>query len=363
MKKINLLLCLAAGLLAVSACNEFQSTGQAGTLSLVILEGDAPLTKASGTTELSYEKKINDLQIFIFEGSTLFRYERITQGLGTLPYSRNFGSVKAGAYRVWVVANADDLGDVSTEEELASTVIQLTDCGLTDAEGFVMAGSGDVLVSNGASATAAVALTRFAARVRLVSVTNELPASYADAGAVTVQSVFLINALGTWNLGGVGSASEWVNLGGREAGFQSSNNAGKFISSEDQVNPSDYLEQVYRTEAIQIARGATQSFSDCCLYSFPNDLTGDHTGNSATASSGALTRLVVLATVNGEDWWYPVTLFKDGSGLLRNTSYDVRLTLRATGSSDPNEPVGKGNLSATVSVSKWEAGAEYDETI
>ena len=363
MRRIHLFLLCAAGLLAVAACNEFQNAGQTGTLSLVVVEGGTPSTKASGTSELSYEKKINDLQIFIFEGETLFRYDRVTQGLGTLPYSRNFGSVKAGAYRVWAVANARDLSDVTTEEELASAAIYLTDCGLTDAEGFVMAGSGDVLVSNGSAATASVPLARFAARVRLVSVTNEVPETYADGGAVTVQSVFLVNALGTWNLGGSGTASEWVNLGGREAGSQASNNPGDVISSEDQVNPSEYLEHVYRTEAAQIANGSTHSFSNCCLYSFPNDVSDDHTGNSATLSSGALTRLVVLATVNGEDWWYPVTLFKNGDGLERNTSYDVRLTFRATGSDDPNEPVGKGDLSAVVSVRAWESGAEYNETI
>ena len=363
MKRISLFLFLAAGLLALPACNEVQPSDPSGTLSVVIVDGDAPATKASDTSERTYERKINNLQIFVFDSGTLYRYERIDRNLNSFPYTKDFGSVKAGNYSVWVVANADDLGDVASEEELAETCIFLTDCGLTDAEGFVMADSGSVTVSNGSTATAAVSLTRFASRVRLVSVTNEVPEAYSDAGAVTVQGVFLINALGTWNLAGSGSASEWVNLGGRDQGAASSSDPGDYISSSGQVNPYEYVDHVYRDETVRITNGSTQTFSNCCLYSFPNDLSGDHTGNTATNSSGALTRLVVMVTVNGEDWWYPVTLYKNGSGLERNTSYDVRLTLRGTGSTDPNEPVGKGDLTAVVSVTSWEAGAEYDETI
>lgn len=363
MKKVCMLLSLAAGLLALSACNEFHMKTPTGELSVVIVDDDVIATKASDTSERSYERKINDLQIFVFDDGTLFRYERIDRNLTSFPYTKSFGQIKSGTYTVWAVANADNLSDVTSEEELAETFIFLTDCGVTDDTGFVMAGSRTVTVGNGSTATAAVSITRFASRVRLVSVTNEVPEAYSDAGAVTVQGVFLINALSAWNLAGSGSASDWVNLGGRDEGAEASSDPGDYISSIGQVNPLEYADHVYKDETVRIVNGSAHTFSNCCLYSFPNDVSSDHTGNTATGYSGALTRLVVLATVNGEDWWYPVTLYKDGSGLERNTSYDVRLTLRGTGSDDPNEPVGKGNLTAVVSVTTWEAGAEYDETI
>lgn len=362
MKKAFLMLSALLTAFLFTACADRELTGS-GTLSLVISDGNGLMTKASDVTELAYEKAVNNLQIFIFEGETLFRYEKISSGLGTLPYSKTYTAMKAGAYQVYAVANAGDLGDVATEAALQEKVVKLSDCSLTASQGFVMAGNATTVVGNGAAATASVALTRFAARVRLVSVKNEVPASYAQSGAITVKSVFLINALGTWNLGGTGAASEWVNLGGRASGKQASTTKSDYIAAASQVNPSAYQTQVFRADGSSVANNVQKDYTDCCLYSFPNAVTTDHTGNTATTSDGAFARLVVLATVNGADWWYPVTLFKDGKGLERNTSYDVRLVIRGTGSTDPNEPVGKGDLTAEVSVNPWTSGAEYTETI
>ena len=74
-------------------------------------------------------------------------------------------------------------------------------------------------------------------------------------------------------------------------------------------------------------------------------------------------RLVVLATVNGADWWYPVTLLKDGIGLERNTTCDVTLTIWASGSADPNEPVAEAVLTATLSRTTWDSGPSYSEPL
>lgn len=362
MKRLFLTLSALLATFLFTACTDRELPGP-GTLSLVISDGGAMSTKASDVTELSYEKTVNNLQIFIFEGETLFRYEKVSSGLGTLPYSKTYTALKAGAYAVYVVANAADMGDVATEAALQEKVIHLSDCSLTASQGFVMAGSATAMVGSGSTETAAVSLTRFAARVRLVSVTNEVPATYAQSGAVTVKSAFLINALGTWNLGGIGEASEWVNLGGRASGKQASTTKSDYLATAGQVNPSAYQAQVFRADGSSIANSVAKNYTDCCLYSFPNAVTTDHTGNTATTTDGAFARLVVLATVNGADWWYPVTLFKEGKGLERNTSYDVRLIIRGTGSTDPNEPVGKGDLTAEVTVNPWSPGAEYTETI
>lgn len=361
-KKILMLSLVLTAFLSVS-CADWIAPEEAGTLSVVIADADGLPTKASDVTELAYEKAVSNLQIFIFEGETLFRYEKITAGIGSLPWSKTYTALKAGSYKVYVVANAADLSTVSTEAALNRQAVKLSDCSLDAGKGFVMAGNATAAVGSGSTATAAVSLTRFAARIRLVSIENQVPATYASGGAVTVKSMFLVNALGSWNLGGDAAASEWVNLGGRAAGKQASTTRSDYIAAQSQVNPAAYQPQVFRADGSSVANGVIKSYTDYCFYSFPNAVTDDHTGNTATAAAGALTRLVVLATVNGVDWWYPVTLFKDGKGLERNTSYDVRLILRATGSTDPNEPVGKGDLTATVSVNPWNPGAEYTETI
>ena len=55
--------------------------GDVHSLSIVIADGEGVVTKASNVTELAYEKAISNLQVFIFEGETLFKYEKITSGM------------------------------------------------------------------------------------------------------------------------------------------------------------------------------------------------------------------------------------------------------------------------------------------
>lgn len=360
MKSYCMTCLLTAAVLSLTACSEAFPSGQEGSLSVVIDGGK--VTKVSDTGELDYEQAVRDVQIFLFAGASLYSYEKVDTRSRPLPYVRTYTGVHAGSYKVHVVANGPDLSGVATEAELLGHDVQLSDCRLDAASGFVMAGSAAAAVGE-SEVRVPLAVQRFAARVRLVSIENQVPAAYADGGAVTVKGVFLVNALGSWNLAGSGTASEWVNLGGRTAGRPAATERSDFLFAAGQVHPAAYRAQVFRSESQGIARGTRQTFDDCCLYTFPNAVTSDNTGNTATESAGAFTRLVVLASVDGADWWYPVTLFKDGKGPQRNTTYDVKLTLRATGSTDPNEPVGAGSLTAAVSAKGWLSGVKYTETL
>ena len=88
----------------------------------------------------------------------------------------------------------------------------------------------------------------------------------------------------------------------------------------------------------------------------------DYVKNMITGAAqmdGAI--LVVAATVSGKQYYYPVVL--DDATLDRNKTYTVGLTITGLGSEDPNQPVVKGSISASITVSGWIAGATYDETI
>jgi hypothetical protein len=253
---------------------------------------------------------------------------------------------------------------VTTEAQLQSTAVSLSDCGLTVGSGFVMAGSVQrLVVVSGESQAVSLTLERFAARVRVASITNQVPSTYAEGGAVTIKGIFLENAPTRWNLLGTGEPSEWANLGGRVDGRPSSTTAADYITAATQV-PEAFRDQLFQSGTGFLARGATVRPDSCFLYAFPNAKSVDHTGATATQQNGALSRVVVLARVNGADWWYPLTLWQQGEGLERNTSYDVALTLRATGSSDPNEPVTAAQLAATITTANgWSAGANYTEPL
>ena len=347
---------------AAAACTPWRPSAGEGTLTVVI-PGSGFQTKASsGTTAYSYEESIHQLQLLLFKGDTRCDYLSLDAASVNFPYTQQYPSLGAGSYRVYVVANGPDLGAVTTESALSETVIHLTDCGLTDDTGFVMMGDEGVEIVSGAASRVNLFLQRYASRVRVTSIRNCLPADYADGGAMTIKGVFLINALQDWNLGAVGTPSGWLNLGGREAGKAASTNREDYISRADQV-PAAYRPYLYRTLSVSLARNQEYVPDAACFYSYPNGVSTDHPGPEATEQTGAPARLIVLAGVNGADWWYPVTLLKNGTGLERNTTYDVALTICATGSADPNEPVMNASLAATVTSMAWNIGSNYAEPL
>ena len=94
------------------------------------------------------------------------------------------------------------------------------------------------------------------------------------------------------------------------------------------------------------------------FYCYPNSTTTDATGWSSSFTARK-TRLVVAATIGGTKYYYPVVIDTPA----RNTAYTVELTITGLGSTDPDKPVQKGSITASVTVEGWASGAVYNETI
>ena len=71
------------------------------------------------------------------------------------------------------------------------------------------------------------------------------------------------------------------------------------------------------------------------------------------------TRIVVTATIGGTKYYYPVLI----DFPVRNSAYTVELTITGLGSTDPDKPVEKGTINASVTVEGWATGSIYNETI
>ena len=69
MRRIIALLGILTTFVMLSSCSGSLATVQEGSLTLIISEGG--LTKASDVTQLGYESKVNQLQVFLFEGTAL----------------------------------------------------------------------------------------------------------------------------------------------------------------------------------------------------------------------------------------------------------------------------------------------------
>ena len=361
MKKASLILTALMGVLALSSCNK-DIVPEGGNVEVDPLESseiildlnfpEAVATKAVSayTTAQTYESQVNSVQILVFDSAgKIDKY--LNAGNKTSGISI---STTAGAKAVWAVVNGPDLKSIGTLSELQGTAITLGGNNSTTAStGFIMAGSNTCTVGT-SSVSCAITVSRFVSRVALVSVTNSLPASY---GSLTVNCAYLANVVGNQNLAGNASAATWYNKFGRAD--ESTQVSSHIIDGSTYKASCEAL--TYKGISGTAAVGASHTPSTpYLLYCFPNSST-TAPGKFSTSFTAQRSILVVKATVGGAACYYPVVL--DDAAPARNASYTVALTITGPGSSDPNEPVQKGNMTASITVSPWSSGAVYDETI
>ena len=329
-----------------SDCEPCQEETRASLNVSLDFEDDAQTRATAYVTAQTYETAVNSVQVLVFDSSgALNSY----QDAGTKTSGISI-STTAGTKTVWAVVNGPDLSSVTTLSALQSKTIDLGSNSTANATGFVMAGSATCTVGASA-ATASISVKRFAARVALAKVNNSLPGSY---GALTINNVTLINVAGNQNLAGNASVSTWYNKMGRKDGATASS---QIIDGSTYTASHPTL--TYRSVGSSVANGASHSPSTPYLfYTFPNPSTSDATGWSSSFTARK-TRLVVAATIGGTKYYYPVVIDTPA----RNTAYTVELTITGLGSTDPDKPVQKGSITASVTVEGWASGAVYNETI
>ena len=348
---------LAVACAALAACNKDLPEVTApveqgeGQITFTIDAEKAVETKAvtAYTTAQTYESQVNKVQVFVFgsDGAINFYKDLGTSTSGTI-------STTAGTKTVWAVVNGPDLSGIGTLSALQATAVDLAANSTTAATGFVMAGNASVTVSAGSSANCGITVSRLVSRVALQSIVNQLPASY---GAITIDRVFLCNVVGNQNIAGSAAASTWYNKDGRAD--ESTRNTAHIIDGSTYKASCEAL--TFKSVGSSLNNGASLTPSTPYLfYSYPNSSTTAPNGFQASFAAKR-TVLTVVATISGTKYYYPVVL--DDATLDRNKTYTVGLTITGLGSDDPDKPVSKGSISASITVSGWTAGANYNETI
>ena len=309
-------------------------------------EDDNHTKATSYVTSQTYETAVNNVQVLVFDSTgALNAYVDADKSVTGITINTT-----AGSKTVWAVVNGPDLSSVTTVSGLSAMAIDLGDNSTTASAGFVMAGSTTCTVSS-STATASISVRRFVARVALAKVSNSLPDSY---GSLTVNSVALINVVGNQNLAGAATPSTWYNKMGRKDGA---------TASSQIIDGSSYLAScptlTFRSISSSVANGSSLTPSTPYLLScYPNSTSPDAEGWSSSFTARK-TRLVVTATISGTKYYYPIVI----DAPTRNTAYTVELTITGLGSTDPDKPVVKGSINASVYVQGWSAGAVYEETI
>jgi len=279
-----------------------------------------PSAKVS-TDSKPYEDKLSSLQILVFNSSGyLDKYLAV----GTLTDSIAI-SVSTGKKTVWAVGNAPDLSSVATLSSLGSVMIDLEENSRED--GFVMAGHSDCTLAPSVKTICPVTVNRLVCRVVLEKIVNQLPAAY---GQIQVVDAWLSHVAGNCALSGSESPSLWYNTDGY---------------CTDDLDVRDLL---YNDIGKSLENGSSLTLQDSHFYCFPNN-------------SSSTTALVVKVVVGAQTCYYPVLL--DASPLQSNATCSVRLTVTGLGSADPDIPVEKGTISASITVAPWAEGPDYDTTI
>ena len=254
-----------------------------------------------------------------------------------------------GDKTIWAVVNEPDVSQITTLANLKKVAVDLgSHNSTTESKGFVMAGSATCTL-DGSSVSASISVKRIAARIALQKINNSLPASY---GSITIENAVLTNVAGNQQLDCSASISTWYNRMGR-----------KDNGTKDQIINSSSLAShptlTFKDISTSVANGQSLSPETPYLfYTFQNPTSYDATGWSSTFSVRK-TRLVVTATVGTTKYYYPITIDTPA----RNTAYCVELTIAGLGSTDPDIPVEKGIITATVTVDPWQQGEVYNATI
>ena len=193
-------------------CVPCEETNENGTLAISLLFDETTPTKAvtAYTTSQTYEKQVNNVQVFIFDEDGKVN---IYKDAGTTQ-SNIAISTTTGKKTVWAVVNGPDLSNVASLSELEDVAVDLAANSTTASNGFLMAGSTSCTVST-TSTTANVSVSRLVARVALQKVVNKLPEGY---GTITINNVVLSNVVGNQNIAGDAAAATWYNKMGRKDG-------------------------------------------------------------------------------------------------------------------------------------------------
>lgn len=319
-----------------------------GSITLTV-ECDEPAIESRAvsayTTVEDYEAVVKKAEFFVFDATSgvMNSYLSLTNPTVTAgQLAAQTLTCTQGSKHIYAVLNGGSISGLSavrTEAAFQSKVSDLSHNGRSTDTGFTMIGRLDKTV-NGDNQAASITVKRLAFRVVLQKITNS-----SSLGALEVKSVFLINSAKQLSLQMTNESTLPItstvgyNIAGKKTGSSS------FVAASSST--SDVPDMLFQDHVTSIAQGSSSSTRKM-VYGYPHTSTGTNTP-----------RLVVLASLAGNDYYYPMNI----PSPLANDTFTIELTIKNIGSSDPNLPVETGSASVTVTVGGWTSKTGIDTTI
>lgn len=375
LEKLFLLGAIAFGLAACS--NEDTPVVQQAknaTMSLKIVQGG---TRAIGIPDdiTAGESKIKRLDVFVFNGDAVDGHKQAT---GEDVTEVKDIAVTTGSRTMVVVANATaDMGTITSKAALLGKVAsdlaaQTLENGLlmtseVTEEFTIQAGknyygyaAGQTPAGNEISVGVPVKLTRVPARVALVNAVTQFTGSYAEF-TFEPEEIFLFNAkkqskyfgnpgalvAGTELLSGVDLSS----FGGplKPAAWETADYLKDAFTSLDILSEKQVYYYVFENDAsvqptVLSIKGKIKKADD--TYADADEFPGVFDDDDYTYYS-------IVVNANKEGYTYEGDTPKD-SKILRNTQYNISVTIKHLGKDDPTDPPTEAaTLDVKVEVTDW----------
>lgn len=382
--KIRQLISVALAALLLISCSKTESGEnpgkKAGTSKLTIsLKGEksaaaagalAPGSKASGTPTELEEGTINDFIVYVFksDGSNDIEPKAVTVNDPGTDLTVVDLEITTDATEVYVVANTASTATTQTalmavtkKSELQVVTGRLfagTTLGSTSSQlknNLWMSGRADVNPDYGGKVTASVTLSYIAARLRITSVT------ISDENLTDLSTDLVLNEITVLNAGGASKLIPAKDETSLIPSFTASASEPFYIAGMDMTDQSNIPGVYGQNNALKLAlTGGNSAKIDATnnpnyFYLFENN---------GIAFEGEPTIITLKATYKGTREVYYSVLFKaDPDGTLgldnqiieRGNSYDIAMTIKKLGNSEPSLPALKTLVDITITPATWAA--------
>ncbi len=379
--KLEKLFLLGAIALGLAACSNEDTPvvqqAKNATMSLKIVQGG---TRAIGIPDdiTAGESKIKRLDVFVFNGDAVDGHKQAT---GEDVTEVKDIAVTTGSRTMVVVANATaDMGTITSKAALLGKVAsdlaaQTLENGLlmtseVTEEFTIQAGknyygyaAGQTPAGNEISVGVPVKLTRVPARVALVNAVTQFTGSYAEF-TFEPEEIFLFNAkkqskyfgnpgalvAGTELLSGVDLSS----FGGplKPAAWETADYLKDPFESLDILSEQRVYYYVFENDAS--VQPTVLSIKGKIKKSSADDDYATATEFPGAIDSQGYTYYSIVVNANKEGYTYEGDTPKD-SKILRNTQYNISVTIKHLGKDDPTDPPTEAaTLDVKVEVAEWE---------
>ena len=283
-------------------------------------------TKVSEKNSPGTPNAVNTLQVLVFDDSGKLEASSMQESETAVL------TCKAGSKKVVTLVNAPELENITSYSQIKNSASHLED---NTIDSMVMEGETELDLEATTSVT--VPVSRLAAKIVLRQVVNSFTFKSDQSKEFIVHKVYLLNAVGEKSYLADVSPTIWHNKKQLEA------DDAPYFTYEELSNP------------VKLPYNGTWT-ADKYFYCYPNLSQAD---SSEEIWSERYTRLVIEATLDGKQMYYPISL----PLIQQNSVYEVSLKITRPGSSSPDIPVTGVAAEFDVDVQDWIIRGHVEETI